>query len=49
MLNEISVYLKNKPGELHKALVELGNHDVNIVACMSVETGEYSIVKFIWD
>ena len=49
MINEISLYLPDKPGEFDRCLTALAEADVNVLAFSVDRAGPYSILKLICD
>ncbi|MBO4779834.1 MAG: ACT domain-containing protein [Selenomonadaceae bacterium] len=46
-VNQVSVFLENKPGTLNKLTEVLASHNINIRALSLAETSEFGIVRMI--
>ena len=46
-VNQVSVFLENKPGTLNKLTEVLANHEINIRALSLAETSEFGIVRML--
>ena len=44
-VNQVSVFLENKPGTLNKLTEVLASHNINIRALSLAETSEFGIVR----
>lgn len=46
-INQVSVFLENKPGTLNKMTEVLASHNINIRALSLAETSEFGIVRIL--
>ena len=46
-VNQVSVFLENKPGTLKKLTAILANHNINIRALSLADTSEFGIVRML--
>ena len=46
-VNQVSVFLENKPGTLNKMTEVLASHNINIRALSLAETSEFGIVRIL--
>lgn len=49
MIDQLSVFLENKPGRLAELTRELGTAGINMHALMIAETSDYGVIRIICD
>lgn len=49
MIDQLSVFLENKPGRLAQLTRELGSAGINMHALMIAETSDYGVIRIICD